>query len=479
VPPSVRSAWLAVALASLAAPPSPARASDATEPVPELLTTALSMQRVALPEGLSSPTLEVDTLKRRVSLRVAAPDVARTVAALRAAKSPLCRRVEAVGLEVRLTCRTPRIEALLTRQGPRTWLELRELRGLPLAGPDVLPRLHYPPERMALGAPCPGSTAAGRAECLLAEGKVEEARELFESARTSAHRPFAFLRLGDLALEAGDASAAAPLYFRAGVAGYPGRLATLRLCALTGVCTAADRAAKALDVARLPEPVRTEVELIEVRRAAYLGLPGRAAQLLLERLMDPKRELACVGPTWPFCRHVMLWAMRDEEVDERSAALIAYVALPSGAWQQTDVELVSAASDLAAELGAPLFAAQVRASVTRAVPPAQLEAHLLRTLQLYLQAGERARAQVILEYARTRLPPARLAARQWSDVLGPARPASRSADAHPRAPALAPPAQAALEEALGRALEAARKARDALAELPAPAGTPLATDETP
>jgi hypothetical protein len=108
-------------------------------------------------------------------------------------------------------------------------------------------------------------------------------------------------------------------------------------------------------------------------------------------------------------------------------------------------------------------------ALTPQVPAREREAHLLRTTRLFLAGGDRARADVVIAYARSQLPASRLRSRQWADALN-TRPAGDPAPLPPL-PAggrdvAALGADVALRSALAEALLAASRARRAAAAAP-------------
>lgn len=398
--------WAALALTGLAAllPPQ-ARASGGDE---GLLLTAAHAERILLPQG-AVPTLEVEALSARVSLRQNGP-LDGLAAAL--SSSEICPEVEKRERRIVLHCRSRRLDARLSRVGGRWALDLRELRGLPWKdGLSAPPITGSAPETSGLGGPCPGTTPAGRGECALTAGDWKKAERHFleETEQLS----WASLRLGDLALLA-DRPARAAWYYERAVGGNPaGRLAEARLCELLGHCLGTDRAAPLFRSEGLPDGWKEELDLRAARIEAFVGDPTAAARFLLGKMS--RKEPSKVCPEGQrVCEAVALAALSEPGFTGKEDALALYFALPHRMSGPGSATLARAAAEVCAGLGAPVFGANLLAATTGAVPGESLEEHLHQAVELYLQGGDRVRAGVVLDYARFRFGDSVLTAPRWS-----------------------------------------------------------------
>jgi hypothetical protein len=188
-------------------------------------TTAIA-HRIAVPSAAA--TVQLSTLDGTLEIRGRDGQVLRGQTS--GFSTTPCRAVTEG--ELRLRCSSGRLDAALERVGDRAYLDLRELRGLPAgSGDEALPRFVYAPDRLGLGAACPGSNPPSRGECLMQAGQTELAKqELERAAQSEFTRPFAMVRLGDLALaESGPDAAVSPWASAAGPTPF-GRVAAARLC---------------------------------------------------------------------------------------------------------------------------------------------------------------------------------------------------------------------------------------------------------
>lgn len=372
-------AHLTLVLVVLAQAP-PARESS-------VLLTAAAIEQFPLP--LTQVTLELDPYGSQVRLDSPEP---LGPAAKALAKSRLCPVVRKRAGGLVLQCVTGRLEAELTRTGKTTTLALRRLRGLPWRNP-LTTRTRLPVDKHTLGGACPGTTADAQGECLLERGQLADAKPLLDTAVTT---QLVSLRRGDLAvLLAQDAVAALGHYEAAGTEGTLGRLAHLRRCELVGCPGARDP----YETVALPEPVRTEVELRQIRALALDGHRARAATLLAARMGEVARPPPCED-WFDLCVGLTSAALRDGDAAAQGLSLYVQLLplLPA-----KDARLARQAADAASELGAHRFAANVLASVTDKIPPRQLGEHLSRTAAMYDDADDRVRSDVIREYAVVRL----------------------------------------------------------------------------
>ena len=380
---------------------------------PTLITTVVAAERIALPKLRGTVDLEVDPLGAQIHL-TAPRDLGAVAAKVSASLGNICPRWEVSGSRVVLKCRSKRLAANLASDGARRYLDIHELRGLPREGREQRLDLFYDPVRVGLGGPCPGRSPAARGECALRDGQLAEAELQWRLGVESHDRTFSALRLGDLAARRNDFSAAALMWSRAGSNGPFGRLAVARLCELRGDCLASDTG-HLFDAGEIFEPVRTELALRGARVDAFAGRTPQVLRRLSEIIARPQAG-GCVTIGQEFCRRVMLHALEDRGADGGKAALEVYLRLPARTEGAYVVEMARAAAARAAEIGAPVFAANLLASVAGSVRPDESPEHLLRTAEFYLRGNDQPRAQLLLEYAETRLGPRQLAGTRWAAV---------------------------------------------------------------
>jgi hypothetical protein len=403
--------FLIAAAALLASVPAPL-------PLPGRLAFVLTAERVVLPAPVRATDLVVDSLAGSLTLRrVANPKV--LAARLAAVAGQLCPLVRATDSAVTLTCRSKRIDARLMVERGRTTLIIEELRGLPWRNEsDRLP-MFYDPELFDLGGPCPGTTPAGRGECLLKQGRTAEAEtQLQEAVENPDLAAFATLRLGDVAMGKDDPTRALEWYRRTGKIGLFGRLAILRVCEIVGDCSPAQWQDPFLRW-QPGEPIRTEVRLRQARMAAYDGRLPQAVDLLNAALGG--RPGACSEIGMMMCRRVMLVALTTPDRATGVKALEAYLQLPNRGEGPLAVELVRAAADRAELIGAPVFGGSLLAASASWVESGALAEHLLRNAELYLIGGDSLRARVVVEYAEAQFPASRLTGTRWALVRAQAR----------------------------------------------------------
>jgi hypothetical protein len=286
---------------------------------------------------------------------------------------------------------------------------------------------------------CPGERAVDRGECLLASGRAAEARRAFDvAARTGAagERDHATLRLGDLAAAGGDTAGAMALWWR--VSGPPWRrLAQARRCDHD----AAACAARADDDA-LPPALAMDLALREARRRAAAGdAVGAAARLAGE--WHPGGGCTFAAET---CLSILDQALRSAPPAD---ALAAFATALGGGDRALASARAGRAAELAAAAGAPVYAAALLSATADVAPRAELPGRLLRAAELYAAAGQAARAEVVIEFARSRLGAAALREPPWRAVRASIARAARAA-ALPSSP-LPAPELALADAALARA----------------------------
>jgi hypothetical protein len=404
------------------------------------IDSVAAVDHVALPAVRGPVRFEVRALERLVVIE--APRGARRLAAaIRRGARAVCAEVEVAGPEVQLRCRTPRIAARISKVGRRSILEVAALRTLPWMGPDAPPLVPFDPKPSGLGESCPGSTASGRAECLLGRGDLTGARAALDEIVEGPPRAHASLRLGDLDFLAGDLHAAAMRWGE--VHGAPwDRLAAIRLHELSPTHLAPPDYEALYSTGGLPAPLARDVTLRKARGLAFDGRLQDAVRLLQARDCDGL----------PVCLDILTLAMRDPG-PASIEALAVWAELTDRGSGRAELEAEGAAADVASRAGAPAFAANVLAAAVPRVPASALPAHLLRTAELFLAAGDTVRAGVVLEFARARAGRKRLAGRRWASV-------ARSVRAGARAPEEPPaPLHADASAALDAAKQATRAAK--------------------
>jgi hypothetical protein len=375
---------------------------------PSAITDFISAERLLLPSLRRPATVTVDPLGATIELRV--PNAAQMALRLRPLLGTICPIVESRLDVVRLHCRTRHLDAELTIAGGRSFLDIRELRGLPYRGPEQQLQSAYDPARFSAADGCPGGTPAARGECAMAAGRPNEAALQFRLAIGTAQHAWGAVRLGDLAVSSGDISGALKLYQRAGTSGPFGRLALLRTCELTGACLE-DPRAFAFSTVALPEPIATEVALRAARADTFEGRVGVAIGRLGAVLAAEESQPFCDQIGMLFCRRLVLDLLERSDAESGHRAIELYLALPRRLEGPMILELARAAAEKSAALGAPIFAGNIMTSVFSAVEPEGMRDYLLRTAELYVMGHDWARAHLVLEYAESRL-----VGRQISDV---------------------------------------------------------------
>lgn len=364
------------------------------------LALTRTAERIPLPVPHGALTLRILPFEKKLALEVPASSVAAVARRLQGA-SRLCPVVQAGAAEVTLRCRTNRLRADLDLHTAEPTLDLRALTVFPWRpeeeGPPFVP-LDLP----GLGlSPCPGDTPDARGECLLAEGRLQEALEQFaEAAAGPRFSPLAALRLGDLAL-ASDEPELAMEHWRRANHEYPfGRLVMARLCEMEPRCMKSGERRALFDASRVAAPVRHDI-LIRAMRLRLLE--GERASVVRDLAPQMTPEGACAGPAMTaWCRRLLLEQLRTPGPDG-AEALAIFLELPGRDEGPLAEELYRAAADQAEASGAPIYAANMLAAITGRVPEAAQPAHLRRVASLFAKGGDRARAEEIILFARSRL----------------------------------------------------------------------------
>lgn len=392
------------------------------------LATAETTERISLPAGAASARIQVLPLERRIRILVS-PSIAAGIAArVVTTAGLLCPRSRIVRGGIELVCRSNRIDASLLRVKSAVYLDVSELRGLPWRpGHDGPPILTY--ERLLLaGERCPGRTPAARGECALAAGKWVEAARHYRRALGGRDKIAAELRLGDIALLAADPATAIGWYTRAKLGPYA-RMAMARLCEMSAECFT-QRPTLDPRPDDLPEPLYADLTLRHARVQAFLENHGEAMAVLARSFDHDPRKGVCRNGGELACRRLVLAALLQGEGAALHAAVEIFLTLPDRDRGALLVDLHAAAAEAAAKLGAPVFGGNLLSAVSARVDAVDLENHLLRAAELYLEGQDGARARVIVEFARTRTTD--LKGQRWASVRhGLTVAETRAAEARP------------------------------------------------
>ncbi len=383
------------------------------------LALTRTAERIPLPVRRDALTLRILPFERKLRLEVPPRAVAALARRLKGA-SRLCPVVEAGPAAVTLRCRSNRLRADLDFHTTDPTLDLRALAVYPWRPEEEGPPF-VPLDLEGLGlTPCPGATPDARGECLLDEGRLQEALDQFAEAIRGPHpSPLASLRLGDLAL-ASDEPELAMEYWRRANHEYPfGRLVMARLCEMDPRCMRSEERRAIFDASRVAAPVRHDIFIRAIRLRL---LAGEKLPVVKDLVPEMTPTGACAGTTMmTWCRRFLLDALRGGGPDG-AEALALFLELPDRAEGPLSAELYRAAADEAAAAGAPVFAANMLAAVTGRVPEADQPAHLHRVASLFLQGGDRARAEEIILFAQGRLDRATWRRDGWDALQRATRP---------------------------------------------------------
>ncbi len=372
------------------------------------LSLVKEVERLDLPSAAAGLRLEARPFTREWVLHLPPAAVPSTLFRLRNA-SRICPELTAGKGSVVLRCSTSRTRVSIVKDAAGTGLLVHRLsvpswrpedQGPPLV-PFDLERLHL--------SKCPGETAEYRGECKLAEGDLPAARILFEAAILSGPAPLAHLRLGDLALMDDDPDEASAHWRMARTEAPWGRLAAARLCELAPKCLSSEAFEAVYDSLAVEYPLRADLVLRRARMAAFDGdLVNTARLLSAESAPGGSCQLA---PDW--CRGIILLALQVPPPGGVEA-LTAYLDLYGRTEGPLTLELARAAAAQAERAGAPVYGANLLASITGDIPAEALDAHLRRVAGLYLKGNDRVRADEIIRYARSRLGEASMKDPTWA-----------------------------------------------------------------
>lgn len=313
--------------------------------------------------------------------------------------SQLCPKVERKDGTVTLHCRTRRLWAGLTKDRKGTFLDIRQVVGVSWLDLEGAPLITYRPGDFYLPDACPGQLLVSQAECALGRGEEAKARQLFTRCLETPDQGVCRLRLGDLALRAGDLEAALAFWEKVPAHGPQGRLATQRSCELAGTCLDPVASRKTRDAHGLTPPMKIELGLAAVRRELAMSRDAEAMNILIGEL---ERESATCDGAQAQCQKFVYAGLVSDDPEARMGALSVFLR-DRVRRNKSDAVMNEAASAAARDLGAPAFAASILSASTPEVTKAKLPQHLLSVTELYLEAGDAVRAAVVLEYAETKL----------------------------------------------------------------------------
>src|SRR4051812_12782125 len=163
--------------------------------LPARLALIVAAERLPVPVVVKAADFVFEPLTATIELRRI--NNAKVVAQKMAiGAGQICSEVEAVGTSVVVHCRTKRVDAHLVVERGKMYIEVEQLRGLPFRHEGDWLTIFYDPQSVGFGGPCPGTMLAGRAECALRDGRLDDATALFRQALGSAPQAsFAGMRL--------------------------------------------------------------------------------------------------------------------------------------------------------------------------------------------------------------------------------------------------------------------------------------------
>ncbi len=382
-----------------------------------------AIERVALVKvGKETPKLRLDALGRSIHI---------TGAHLKGdgSGSEICPTVETSPKGITLICTTRLLWAALSADKRGLYIDLREIRGIPLEA-DALPLRAWPLASIGIPDRCPGELPAARGECHIAQREFALAEKAFREALQSPDASFANLRLGDIAVQNKDVEAAIRHYSRVFGTSPVARIAQVRMCELNGECLSPEFSLELRDASALPEPLASEYILHFIRRELATGRTQSALNALRQHIeLNPS---LCEGAI-ALCQQVVRAGLELEDETARIDALSLYVRDEMQRWPYNN-ELAMVAADAAEAVGAPSFGANVLAAMTPKIDRLRLSDHLHRVAELYLQAGDAIRASYIVEYAETRLNAMELKHASWKDMKKQTAVAPATASLRPRLP---------------------------------------------
>jgi hypothetical protein len=124
------------------------------------------------------------------------------------------------------------------------------------------------------------------------------------------------------------------------------------------------------------------------------------------------------------CRRMLLAVLQGTTGDDAMRALETYLGILDRHQGPLAMPLMRAAAEKSAEIGAPIFGANLMAANAPGAEGPGLGEHLLRTAELYIQAGDLVRARVVVDYADTRGGKNGFGGPRWAVVRGQVRDAN-------------------------------------------------------
>lgn len=362
----------------------------------------VSVERLPVTRTGGELSVKVDPLMAQLAL---------TGGTVSAHASQLCPKLERRGEVTTLHCTTRRLWAALVKDEKGTHLDVRQLLGVSWLDAELIPVKGYSPSTFLLPDTCPGTLAAARGECAFARGELEVAKAAFTEGLTTPDMGVCHLRLGDLAVRAGDVEAALAHWAKVPPTAAQGKLARQRTCEIIGSCLGAGESLRARDSLGMAPELMREVELASVRRELAAGRDAHAMTLLLGAL---ERDATTCDGVLTLCQKLVAIGLGSADAEARMGALSVFLndRVRRG---PAEYELNRAASEAAQDLGAPGFAASILSANSPRVPRAELAEHLRQVIELYLAARDPVRAAVVLEYAEGKLGGATRSA-AWSRV---------------------------------------------------------------
>ena len=389
-------------------------------PIPShFVATTATVQHVPLPPQLGKVLVDVDGIGASITLLTGNPNLLIRTLNQYTSGASICVDIEAQKNHVRLKCRTRRLEAKVISSKKRRLLEIREVRGVPWSGQhDPPPYPFYPMTFVnAEEEPCPGKSPVMQAECLLFEGKLQDAIDSYRESYDTLWVGWSAFRLGDMAYRNGEGAKAAGWYLRVPQNSPFARLAKARLCEMVGDCFDKDQdRLNVFSTLGVPEPMRSEIELRHWRVMAYLGQSSEAAVALSKRIVDEMRPKTCMS-TAALCRRIIMAGFDRADEEQKIQLLRGYISLPNINSGALAWPAARKAAKTATAIGAPSFAAKILAAVTQEVPNDELEDHLLDVAHLFVLGGDTARADVILEYAKEFFGDTIYASSKWAPII--------------------------------------------------------------
>lgn len=360
----------AITLTLLAA----AATREVDAPSAPLLPFTERLQRIAVAAPPARLSVEVLPLGRRVLLSGPLEVLTRLSRTVRPGPAAVCApTAPPAGKVLVLRCSTALLHAQLEPEGAGAVLVLRQLRSVPFVAAQEAP----PPFEVPAQA---------------------DPFDDLPSLRAVAD--------SDAALLAGDPIAAMAalkqVKFRTSI----GRLASMRRAELDGSALAGPLNGDLWDTSGMPPAWSTDLQLHQLR---VLGLRGEVEEAVALLRAQPS---LCAAQR-ALCLSVLWRGLEDDRDAARLEALTAYAALALEDRSALGLWVAPVAARVAADSGAPGWAARLLASRTPQLPRDELEPHLLTVASYFAQAKDQVRLAAVLDYAQTRFPAALSQRKDW------------------------------------------------------------------